>query len=93
MSQKQFRLFIATLLLCTAALVFAILFLASYVHWSATVQTGQWLNAPAIFPDFVFIIPGMLLLFALHDNKTLNFSLFPACVMCIAKEATASYLR
>lgn len=44
MSQKQFRLFIATLLLCTAALVFAILFLASYVHWAATVQTGQWLD-------------------------------------------------
>lgn len=64
MSQKQFRLFIATLLLCTAALVFAILFLASYIHWAATVQTGQWLNAPAIFPGFVFIIPGTLLLFA-----------------------------
>ena len=65
MSQKQFRLFIATLLLCTAALVFAILYLASYVHWAATIQTGQWLNAPTIFPGFLFVIPGTLLLFAL----------------------------
>ena len=64
MSQKQFRLFIATLLLCTAALVFAILFLASYVHWAATIQTGQWLHAPPIFPGFVFVIPGTRGLFA-----------------------------
>jgi len=44
--------------------LFAILFLASYIHWAATVQTGQWLDAPAIFPGFVFVIPGTLLLFA-----------------------------